>query len=88
MGEFDAAIMTRLLLPLSAATLFFAALLLFLVEPMTGKMLLPLLGGALAVWNSCMLFFQAALLAAYLTTRWLGLRRQYLLHASLLLMHW
>ena len=39
-----------------------------------------------------MLFFQAALLAgysyAYLTTRWLGLRRQYLLHAPLLLVRW
>ena len=39
-----------------------------------------------------MLFFQAALLAgysdAYLTTRWLGLRRRYLLHAPLLLVRW
>jgi spermidine synthase len=81
--------MTRALLPLYSATLFLAALLLFLVEPMTGKLLLPLLGGAPAVWNGCMLFFQAMLLAgyayAYLISRRLGLRPQFLLHGLLLL---
>src|SRR5512143_450357 len=81
--------MTRALLPLYSATLFLAALLLFLVEPMTGKLLLPLLGGAPAVWNGCMLFFQAMLLAGYayahLISRRLGFRLQYLLHGLLLL---
>ena len=77
---------------LFAATLFLSAALLFLVEPLFAKQALPRFGGTPAVWNACMVFFQAALLAgysyAYLTTRWLGLRRQYLLHAPLLLMRW
>src|SRR4030095_11556193 len=46
-------------------TLFVSALLLFLVQPMVGKMILPLLGGTPAVWNTCMVFFQALLLAGY-----------------------
>lgn len=48
-----------------AGTMFVAAFLLFLIQPMVGKMLLPHVGGAPAVWNSCMVFFQAALLAGY-----------------------
>ena len=40
-------------------TLFFSASLLFLVQPMFAKMILPVLGGAPAVWNTCVLFFQA-----------------------------
>jgi hypothetical protein len=62
------------------ATLFVSAALLFLVEPMVGKMLMPLLGGAPAVWITCMMFFQAALLAGYAfahaTLARLGVRRQ------------
>ncbi len=46
-------------------TMFVSATLLFLVQPMVGKMILPLLGGTPAVWNSCMVFFQALLLAGY-----------------------
>jgi hypothetical protein len=46
------------------ATLLGAALL-FLVQPIVGRMALPLLGGSPAVWNTCMLFFQAVLLAGY-----------------------
>ncbi|MHC4446812.1 MAG: spermidine synthase [Planctomycetota bacterium] len=46
-------------------TIFLGAGLLFLVQPMVGKLLLPLLGGTPAVWNTCMVFFQAALLAGY-----------------------
>jgi hypothetical protein len=53
------------LLPLFAATLFLSAALLFAVQPMVAKMVLPLLGGAPAVWNTAMLFFQGALLAGY-----------------------
>jgi hypothetical protein len=45
--------------------LFLSALLMFLVEPMVGKMVLPLLGGAPAVWNTCVMFFQMTLLAGY-----------------------
>ena len=50
---------------LFALTLFVSAALLFSVQPMIAKMLLPLLGGTPAVWNTCMVFFQAVLLAGY-----------------------
>jgi hypothetical protein len=60
-------------------TIFVSAALLFSVEPMIAKMLLPVLGGTPAVWNTCMVFFQAALLAGYgyalMVSRW-PLRRQ------------
>jgi hypothetical protein len=73
---------------LFAATLFTSAVLLFWVQPLVGKMLLPLLGGTPAVWNTCLLFFQAALLGGYAyalaLTRWLGPRAQVLLHVALL----
>jgi SAM-dependent methyltransferase len=71
-----------------AAAVFSSAFLLFLVQPMFGKMVLPLLGGSPAVWNTCMLFFQAALLGGYLyahvgATR-LSVRGQAGLHLALL----
>jgi hypothetical protein len=50
---------------LFAAALFMSAALLFWVQPLVGKMLLPVLGGAPAVWNTCVLFFQCLLLAGY-----------------------
>src|SRR2546421_9722604 len=75
---------------LYAVALFTSAMLLFLIQPMIAKMILPLLGGTPAVWNTCMVFFQAALLAGYLyahaTTKWLGVRRQAVLHLGLLLL--
>ncbi len=46
-------------------TLFLSAFLLFCVQPLVGRMLLPILGGSPGVWNTCMLFFQAALLLGY-----------------------
>ena len=52
-------------LPPFAATLFLSAALLFCVQPMFAKMVLPLLGGAPGVWNTAMMFFQTALLAGY-----------------------
>ncbi len=55
----------RLLPLLYAATLFLSALLLFAVQPMFTKMVLPRLGGAPTVWSVAMVFFQAALLAGY-----------------------
>jgi hypothetical protein len=71
-----------------AFTLFISAMLLFLVEPMVGKMILPLLGGTPAVWNTCMVFYQAVLLAGYayahFSTTWLGARKQAVLHLLLL----
>jgi hypothetical protein len=64
----------RSLTLLFGITLFVSAALLFSVQPMVAKMLLPLLGGTPAVWNTCMLFFQAALLAGYayalIVSRW------------------
>ena len=53
----------RLLVPL---TIFLGALLLFAVEPLIAKMILPWFGGSAEVWIACLLFFQAALLAGYL----------------------
>ncbi|GIW78547.1 MAG: hypothetical protein KatS3mg105_0354 [Gemmatales bacterium] len=49
-----------------AVTLFISAWLLFSVQPMIGKLVLPLYGGTPAVWNTCLVFFQAGLLAGYL----------------------
>ncbi|HUR55079.1 MAG TPA: hypothetical protein VMZ71_13180, partial [Gemmataceae bacterium] len=73
---------------LFAATLFVGATLLFLVQPLVGKLLLPLVGGTPGVWNTCMVFFQGVLLAAYLyahrsVTR-LGVRRQAAFHLGVL----
>jgi len=77
---------------LFSLTLFLSAALLFTVQPMFAKMVLPLLGGAPAVWNACLVFYQAALLAGYLyahlSLKWLGPRRQAVLHLSLLGLAW
>jgi hypothetical protein len=76
-------------LPVFTLTLFLSALLLFMVQPMVGKMILPALGGTPAVWNTCMVFFQAVLLTGYAyahgAVRVLGVRRQAGLHLLLLL---
>jgi SAM-dependent methyltransferase len=65
-------------------TLLVGAFLLFVVEPMFAKMVLPLLGGSPAVWNTCMLFFQSMLLLGYLYAhlgpRLLGVRRHAVFH--------
>src|SRR2546427_10362271 len=50
---------------LYSTTLFLSASLLFWVQPMIAKMLLPLLGGVPAEWNTCLVFFQAVLLGGY-----------------------
>lgn len=77
---------------LFALTLLVSATLLFLVQPMFAKMVLPRLGGTPAVWNTCMVFYQAVLLGGYLyahwSTRWLGSRRQAVLHLVLLILPW
>ena len=52
------------LLVVYSATIFLSAMLLFMVQPLVGKILLPYLGGTPAVWNTCLVFFQAMLLAA------------------------
>jgi hypothetical protein len=70
---------------LFGSAIFLAAFLLFLVEPMVGKQLLPLLGGSSAVWIACLVFFQTALLCAYLYAHWLARHPHSLLHLMLLL---
>lgn len=65
-GRSTGAISARGLLPSYAATLFISAALLFLMQPMLTKMVLPQLGGAPSVWNTCLCFFQATLLLGYL----------------------
>jgi len=72
------------------ATIFTSAALLFLIQPMFARMVLPLLGGAPAVWNTAMVFYQATLLLGYayahfVSTR-LGVRRHALLHGLVLLL--
>jgi spermidine synthase len=59
-------------LTLFVATMFVGAALLFWIQPMFAKMVLPLLGGSPAVWNTAMVFFQAALLAGYAYSHWLS----------------
>jgi hypothetical protein len=65
---------------LFAVTIFTGSALLFLVQPLFARMLLPLLGGSPSVWNTAMVFYQAALLAGYAyahhSTARLGTRRQ------------
>lgn len=77
-----------MLLPIFAISIFLSAALLFMVQPLAGKILLPLLGGSPAVWNTCMVFFQGLLLAGYgyshLTTKHLKPRSQAILHVILL----
>jgi len=73
-----------------AATLFLSAFLLFMCQPMVGKMLLPYLGGAAAVWTTCVLFFQFMLLLGYvyahLLSRVRDVRKQVLSHTAVLLL--
>jgi len=73
---------------LYAATIFVSAFLLFLVQPVVAKEILPWFGGSAAVWTTCLVFFQAALLAGYaysdLVVRRLLPRTQLKLHTVLL----
>lgn len=83
------AVRATVLAPVFALALFTSAALLFWVQPLVAKMLLPLLGGAPSVWNTCMVFFQGLLLAGYayalLLSQRFSLRNQAMLHAVLLL---
>lgn len=71
-----------------ALAIFSGAFLLFQVQPLIAKYILPWFGGGSGVWTVCMLFFQALLVGGYayahLTTRWLKPRAQALLHLALL----
>lgn len=69
-------------------TILGSACLLFLVQPLSSKLILPWFGGSSAVWITCLLFFQIGLLAGYLyahaLARYLGLKQQVLVHTLLL----
>jgi hypothetical protein len=77
-----------LALPFYAVTLFISAFILFLVQPIVAKIILPKLGGTPQVWNTCMVFFQMVLLAGYAYTHnvctRLTRRQQLIVHAILL----
>ena len=73
---------------LYALTIFLSAFLLFQVQPLMGKWILPWFGGGPTVWTVCLLFFQTVLLAGYayahLVRTWLGERGQALVHAAVI----
>ncbi len=69
------------------ATIVLSSFLLFLVQPILAKQILPWFGGTSAVWTTCMVFFQCALLAGYLYAHWLQGRTrtvQRVVHLALL----
>ena len=71
-----------------ASTVFLSAFLLFQIQPIVAKMILPWFGGSSSVWSVCMVFFQAELLLGYAYVHWLHEKltpyRQVLVHVSLL----
>ena len=72
---------------LYAGTIFLSSFLLFLVQPLIARLILPWLGGSAAVWTTCMLFFQLLLLGGYAYAHGLGKlasRRQAIVHTLLL----
>jgi len=76
-------------MPIYALTIFTSAFLLFLVQPIMAKQILPWFGGSAAVWTTCLMFFQLVLLFGYAyadwTIRFLKPRPQVILHTALLL---
>src|SRR5688500_4900521 len=79
----------RMLVTLLALTLFASAFLLFWCQPMVAKMVLPFLGGSASVWTTCVLFFQAVLLAGYVYAHVLAktfrLTTQFVLHSAVMM---
>jgi len=70
-----------------AGTIFLSSFLLFLVQPIIAKQILPWFGGSAGVWTTCLVFFQSVLLAGYAYADWttrLGARRQAYVHVALL----
>jgi len=78
-----------LLIFLFSGTLFLSASLMFVLQPLFGKLLLPLLGGSPAVWNTCMVFYQMLLFVGYLYAHFLSTRlshlRQVQVHGALMI---
>lgn len=83
---------TRKLLPMfaPALTILLSSFLLFLVQPILAKQILPWFGGSAGVWTTCLMFFQLVLLLGYGYAHWVTRRlfgsRQFLLHIFLLLL--
>ena len=77
------------LILLFAGTLFVSASLMFVLQPLFGKLMLPLLGGSPAVWNTCMVFYQMLVFLGYLYAHYISTRlahkRQIQVHASIVL---
>jgi len=77
-------------LALYSVTLFLSAMLLFSIEPMVGKMILPKCGGTPSVWNTCSVFFQMVVLVGYAYAHFactrLGIRRQAAIHLGVILL--
>ncbi len=75
---------------LFAGTLFISASLMFVLQPLFGKLLLPLLGGSPAVWNTCMVFYQIILFLGYLYAHTISTRlnqhHQIKIHATVILL--
>jgi len=75
------------LIILYSITLFVNAALLFIIEPMVAKMILPFLGGSPAVWNASLVFYQGCLLVGYAYAHygssWLGSKRHAFVHLGL-----
>ena len=63
---------------------FVGAALLFLVEPMVAKQLLPVFGGSASVWMTCLVFFQGALFAGYLYAHWMARYNSFRAHLALI----
>jgi hypothetical protein len=84
----DARVRPSAIVALFATTLFLSAFLLFLLEPMIAKMVLPVLGGTPMVWNTCVLFFQTTLVAGYAyahgSATWLNTRSRAFAYAAIL----
>lgn len=74
---------------LFAGTLFASASLMFVLQPLFGKLLLPLLGGSPSVWNTCMVFYQSILFLGYFYAHKLSIslsqHRQIMVHGTVLL---
>lgn len=72
-----------------AGTLFVSTTLMFILQPLYGKLMLPLLGGSPAVWNTCMVFYQMLLFFGYLYAHFISTRykplRQVQVHGALIL---
>ncbi|MES1197167.1 MAG: fused MFS/spermidine synthase [Pseudomonadota bacterium] len=86
------ALARRFAAPVFALAMFSSAALIFVLQPLFGRMATPLLGGSPSVWNASMAFFQAALLVGYLYAHLLArlkdLRLQAIIHAVVLIAAW